>query len=177
MIKNSKLLKVIAVIMIAIMSIVVFAGCGNKEEGKDADKSYLEPLETFFSGVKEKDIDKALQAFPDFMNMGSMLTSEDIDTWYSNYESEVGSNVTMSYSFGEAVRYEGKELDEFKAELAAAYKDVNKDDVEDAYFVPVTLNIKGDGLSEDVSGDQSVNTAKDQANYYAFKYKGKWYIR
>lgn len=174
--KISKISKVIAVAMIILMSMIAFAGCGKKNE-VEKDNAYLEPLETFFSGVKEKDIEKALQAFPDFMNMGSLLTSDDIDIWYKNYENEYGSNITMDYSFGEAIRYEGKELDEFKAELAAAYDNVNKDDVKDAYFVPVTITVKGDGLNPEDGEESSPSTGKDQVNYYAFKYKDSWYIR
>lgn len=172
--KINKICKALTVIMITIMCIIGFSGCG-KDKDADKDNAYKEPLELYFSGIQERNLEKVLQAFPDFMNMGSMLTQQDIDVFYENYESELGPNITISYSFGEPVRYEGDDLEDFKAEIVAVNDNVNKDDITDAYFVPVTMVVKGDGIEgSDVENSTSV---EDKVSYYSFKYQGKWYVR
>ena len=173
--KVNKILKVFTVMIITIMCTIVFSGCGN-EKKDERDNAYKVPLETYFSGIKEKNLEKVLQAFPDFMDMETRIIQDDIDQFYRNYETEYGQSVSIDYSLEEPVRYEGDDLEEFKAEIIATNENVSKDDIEDAYFVPVTIIIKGENTEEGQDNEDGV-LAREKYNFYSFKYKDVWYVR
>ena len=108
-----KILKVILIIALIISSIFVFSGCGkkdNKNNGKEevSKDVYEAPLRNYMEGIKTKDIELVLSAYPEFMRK---MTQTDLDSIYARYEAMYGSNITMEYKLGDATRIvEDKDL-------------------------------------------------------------------
>lgn len=176
MIKKERLLKLIAVMMLAIMSVAMLTGCGkNGKKNDGGDKAYLEPLKYYFDGIINKDLDTHLKSYPDFANKGNLITMADIEDLFKTYESQYGANIKIDYAFGDATKIEGDAYSELVGEITAAYKEVNKDDIKEIYDVPVTVNVEGDGLDQDNSENKEKAKGTEQHTFYVFKYKDSWY--
>ena len=205
MIKNKRnLLKILSIITIMMLSIFMLAGCGKNDENNNEESStaYLQPLTDYFEGIKNRDIEQVIRAFPDFAGMSENLTSGDLDDLYAQYESLYGANIKIDYTFGEAVALSEEELNELENEINAAYNNSEEQtiDITAAYTVPVTVTITGDGLQEDAqnnesteettgeaateetstegaeSEDENSNSVVEESEMYAFEYNGSWYI-
>ncbi len=187
------LLKILSIVSIIMLSIFMLTGCGKKgDENKEAsaENAYLQPLKDYFEGIKNKDINQVLKAFPDFAKMSEKITSEDIDDLYSQYESLYGANIKIDYSFGDAVALSEDELKELEGEISSIYTDVENIDITAAYTVPVKVTISGDGIQENTestenteNAEASTETTEENSNsnveedeMYAIQYNGNWYI-
>lgn len=188
MLNNKRsLLKFLAIISIVMLSIFMLTGCGKKgEENKEAstENAYLQPLKDYFEGIKNKDINQVLKAFPDFAKMSEKITAEDLNDLYSQYESLFGANIKIDYSFGDAVALSEEEVKELESEIASIYTEVENIDITAAYTVPVKVTISGDGIQENTeNGGESTETTEENSNsnveedeMYAIQYNGNWYI-
>ena len=188
MAKEKRILRALATLLIILVSVFALTGCGKKEEEvKSSEPAYLEPLNNYFQGIQNKDAEQILKAFPDFMDMTSRITSEDIDDLYDSYKYLYGENIKFDYSFGEAIAIEESELSEIEEQISAMYEDAGDIDFTAGYSVPVTITISGDGVvnsdveenleeeSEDDTNQELSNSGTEEDEMYVFEYNGNWY--
>lgn len=193
-VNKRNLLKILSVITITMLSIFMLTGCGKKEDenkNETSETAYLQPLTDYFEGIKNRDINQVLRAFPDFAKMSEKITSEDIDDLYSQYESLYGANIKIDYSFSDAIALSEEEIAELESEISSNYTDVENLDITAAYTVPVKVTITGDGIQENTENTESTeNTEKnvednneensnrnvDEEELYVLQYNGNWYI-
>lgn len=179
-VNKRNLLKILSVITIMMLSIFMLAGCGKKDdENKNeiSETAYLQPLTDYFEGIKNRDINQVLRAFPDFAKMSEKITSEDIDDLYSHYESLYGANIKIDYSFGDPISLSEEEVTDLENEISSIYTDVENLDITVAYTVPVKVTITGDGIQEDTENvEENSNSNVEEDEMYAFQYNGNWYI-
>lgn len=179
MIKIKNVLKVLVILCIVFVSVFAFAGCGKKKDNEN-EKAYLEPLTNYFDGIKEKDLNKVLSAFPDFMGMESNITMTEIDELYAYYESQYGKNPKINYEFGGAVALGEDELSELEDEIKAAYPNAGDVDLTAGYTVKTKVTIMGDGAevnseeSEENNGEKKTSDTVEN-DMYVIQYNGKWY--
>ena len=196
MAKNKYILKALAILSIIMVSIFVLTGCGknNEKKSEEDNKNYQEPLINYFDGIKNKNPEQVIKAFPAFMNMDSKIKSEDIDEFYAYYESLYGSDVTMDYSIGDAVKLGDDEISELEDEIKAVYN-VENIELSGAYSVTITVTFQGSGVSnskqtEGEETDETTDTAEtaenseevasktdtEQDDMYVILYEGNWYL-
>lgn len=181
MIKGKKLLRIMAVMSIIFVSICVFTGCGKKKQNSN-EQDYREPIISYFDGIKEKNLEKVLAAFPDFMGMSKNITMTEIDDLYKYYENEYGNNIKITYEFGDAVALGEEELAELEDEAKSTYSDAGDIDFTAGYTVTVKVTVEGDGVTNNSEGTDEENkgekTAKDTVDnqMYSIQYNGKWYM-
>ena len=186
MLKGKKyLFKSLVVITIIISTIFVFTGCRKKDKSANEDKQYLQPLTDYFEGIKDKDLSKVLKAFPDFMQMSEKITDTDIEDLYKQYETIYGTNIKIDYSFGDAVTLGEDEIKQLEENLTAIYTDVENLDITAAYTIPVTVTVKGDGITSDSDNNtatenntesESNNNNTEEEDMYVIQYNENWYI-
>ncbi len=184
MINKKSLLKIAIILSIMLLSIFTLTGCGNnKDKEASSEKSnYQEPLTNYFEGIKNRDVNQVLKAFPDFMDMTSKISSEDIDDLYSQYESLYGANIKIDYSFGDAVQLSEEDLSELKEEILSVYKNLENIEITDGYSVPVKVTVTGDGIeksseeNQDNNSVENANTNVEESDMYVLQYNGNWYI-
>lgn len=187
MVNNKRnLLKILSIISIIMISVFTLTGCGKKEEKKEdvaTSDAYLAPLKDYFEGIKNKNIEQLLKAFPDFSKMGEKITSEDINDLYTQYESIYGANIKIDYSFGDAVALNEEEIQELKTEISSIYPDATNVEITAAYTVPVKVTITGDGLTQPTESNENEQTENNEENknveedeMYSIQYNGSWYL-
>lgn len=186
------LFKVLVVTAIIVSTIFVFSGCGKKNKNQsnsNNEQAYMQPLNDYFGGIKNKDLSMVLKAFPDFMQMSEKMTETDIDELYKQYETIYGANVKIDYSLGDAVALGEDEIKDLEDNLLSIYPDQENVDITAAYTVPVTVTFKGDGVASN-SNEENNNDANNtennteenntsdtnQEDMYVIQYKGNWYI-
>lgn len=188
MLKNKRyLLKSLLVIAIVMSSIFMLTGCGKKnndDNNEVASEPYLQPIIDYFEGIKNKDINQVLKAFPDFMEMDSKISSSDIDDLYAQYESLYGANIKIDYTFGEVTALSEDDFTELEEEIKSIYTDMESVDITAGYIVPVTVTITGDKIestAENAENENKEETEKTNNNVeedemYVFQYNGNWYM-
>lgn len=184
MINKRNLLKIVAVVSIILLSMFTLTGCGNNKEKQVSSEelNYQEPLKNYFEGVKNKDVNQVIKAFPDFMDMASKVSSEDIDDLYSQYEALYGANIRIDYSFGDAVELSEEELSELEEEVLSVYQSLENIDITAGYSVPVKVTVTGDGIeksseeNEDNNSEENTNSNVEESDMYVLQYNGNWYM-
>lgn len=191
------LFKVLVVIAIIVSTIFVFSGCGkknNNQSNSNDEQAYMQPLNDYFGGIKNKDLSMVLKAFPDFMQMSEKMTETDIDDLYKQYETIYGANVKIDYSLGDAVALGEDEIKDLEDNLLSIYPDQENVDITAAYTVPVTVTFKGDGVvsnsneennndanntennTEESNTEENNTSDTNQEDMYVIQYNGNWYI-
>lgn len=171
-------------ILILISSVCIFSGCGDskQEEQKEeiAREVYEAPLKNYMEGLKNRDINLVLQAFPEFMQT---FTQADLDSIYANYEAMYGSNIIMEYKLGDSVKVkEQKDLDILASQIREYYPDAGDIQVTAAYIITVELSISGDGVANEqtAEGEDKETTANnkktDSQDFYVYRYNDNWYM-
>lgn len=191
MINKRNFVKILAVLLIILLSMFTLTGCGkNKEKNASSEESnYQEPLKNYFEGIKNRDVNQVLKAFPDFMDMASNISSEDIDDLYSQYEALYGANIKIDYTFGDPIELSEEELSELEEEISSVYQSAENIDITAGYSVPVKVTITGDGIeksseekeeeAQEENNDNSLENANsnvEESDMYVLQYNGNWYI-
>ncbi|MBO5349013.1 MAG: hypothetical protein J6A89_04250 [Clostridia bacterium] len=193
MLSNKRsLLKMLSVLTMIILSIFMLTGCGKKEKNNEeqaAENVYLQPVTDYFEGIKNKDINQVLKAFPEFTKMSEKITADDINDLYAQYEALYGANIKIDYSFGEATALSEEDISEIESEISTVYTDVENIYITAAYTVPVTVTITGDGIQENIqngentegtenaeSAEENPSSNVEQDEMYVLQYNGNWYI-
>ena len=138
-------------------------------------------------GLKNKNLDQILQAYPEFMHMSNVITNDDLESAYNQYESMYGPNIRIDYNLQDAISVEEQDKENLASELKELYPEVGDINIEKAYIITVELTVTGDGIqeesSEENSGENSgenagemENSATDEADFYVYKYNGNWYM-
>lgn len=169
--------------LILIFSVCIFSGCGNtkQEEQKEeiSREVYESPLKNYMEGLKNRDINLVLQAFPEFMQT---FTQADLDSIYANYEAMYGSNVKMEYNLGDSVKIkEQKDLDILASQIREYYPNAGDIQVTAAYIITVELSVSGDGVDNNQSAEGEnkevvSNKKTDSQDFYVYQYNGNWYM-
>lgn len=179
-----KILKTLVIFSIIISSIFVFSGCGKKENtnsGKEevSKDVYEAPLRNYMEGIKTRNIELVLSAYPEFMRK---MTQTDLDSIYARYEAMYGSNITMEYKLGEATRIEDeKDLGVLAAQIKEYYPEAGDITISDAYIITVELSISGDGTqteenTEGENTEQKPSKKTDSQDFYVYRTGDNWYI-
>jgi len=187
-----RILKTLAIFFMIITSIFAFSGCGNKEKGNNNGKEevskevYEAPLRNYMEGIKTRNIDLVLSAYPEYMRK---MTQTDLDSIYARYEAIYGSNITMEYSLGDATRIEDeKDLGVLAAQIKEYYPEAGDIKIDDAYIITVELSISGDGVqnsseensegenAEGENEEQKTSKKTDSQDFYVYKTGDNWYI-
>ena len=185
-----RLLKCLSIISIIIVSIFMLTGCRKKYDNKEvaSEQIYLQPLTYYFEGIKNKDLNQMLKAFPDFAKMAEKITADDLNDLYAQYESLYGENVKIDYSVGDAIALSEEEINEVESEISSIYTDVENIDITAGYSVPVKVTITGDGIkgteenqeetekTEEIEETEEDNSNVDEEEMYVLQYNGGWYI-
>lgn len=178
-----KAVKLSIVLLLIISNVFIFSGCGKKnnnntgkpEDGKDV---YEAPLRNYMEGLKTKNIEVLLSAFPEFMQK---MTQTDIDTVYAEYEAQYGSNIVMEYKLGDATRVtEDYDLEILASQIKEYYPDAGDIKITDAYIITVELSISGDGKAEQnedgENKEEKPSKKTDSQDFYVYKMNDKWYM-
>ncbi len=169
MLKNTKVLKIVAIIAMLVMSMYMLTGCGNNESKKDkkADnvEGYEQPIKYLVEGLSEANSEKFLKAFPGFISeqVKQYFDADYLQTALDRAEDEYGANVKMTY------KVTGKEEiseDDLK-DMAEDVKDSYDEEVEitKGYVVDVEITTKGDD-TEDTEED----------SFDVYEIGGNWYV-
>lgn len=170
MIKNTKVLKVVAIIAMLVMSMYMLTGCGNNDSKKDKDDNasqgtYEEPIKYLVEGLSEANSDKFLKAFPNFVadQLGKYFDNDYLQEALEKAEDEYGKNVKMSYKVTGKEDLSSDELEEMVEDIQNSY-DKNVE-IKKGYAVDVEITTKG---------DDDEDTEEDTINVYEID--GKWYV-
>ncbi len=170
MLKNKRLLKVIAVLTVMVMSIFMLTGCGNKKEEEKNDSNtttntYEDPIKNVVEGVGKANISKFMSAYPSFIaeNINQIIDEDYLQSQLEDYEDIYGNNIEMSYSITNKEEISEEDLKEEEEELKDTYdEDV---DITKGYNLEVELKIKG---------DEDEDTEED--SFEVYEINGTWYL-
>ncbi len=168
MLKNKRMLKLIAVFAMLVMSMYMLTGCeiGKKNSDKeDNSSSYEEPIKNLIEGLSEANSDKLLKAFPGFISdyMKDIFTDEYLESTLKKAEEDFGANVKMSYKITDKTDLEDEELRKMEEDIQTNFNKEVK--ITKGYEVEIEVTTKG---------DETEDTEKDAFNVYEID--GKWYI-
>ena len=159
---SKKLIAIIAICIIVIVILICRAILNKNPVDTSENEDYKLPVEYYYSGIQNRDFETFLKAYPEFMQIDSMITAEDLNNYYEQYKDECGENISMSYEIDEAVAYSAEELQELVNEINTMYKtDVN---FTEAYKVNVKTTYSGDE-----------NSVEKNTEHTVVKYNDQWY--
>lgn len=185
MLKTKKnLFKIVAIFTIILMTVFGFTGCKKNNKNESDEKAYLQPITDYLEGIKSKDLSRVAKAYPDFMKISEKITEDDINELYSQYESMYGANIKIDYSFGDAVSLTEDEINDVESNIAAVTEENQNIDVTAAYYVPVTITVTGDGITNsseennntDGTGSENDTNNTEQQDVIVIQYNGNWYV-
>lgn len=174
---TKKILKTV-LLLITVLSVCILTGCQKKNSNDSGEVSkdvYEQPIRYCMDGLKNRDLDQFLKAYPDFMNMAKTITKENIDDVYSQYEAIYGANIQLDYTLGDATKIDSSDIENLEAQLKETYPDAGDIKISKAYIIPVDLTITGDGIAEE-GKEKEKTTNKDSQDFYVYEYNGNWYV-
>ena len=177
-----KYFKAILIVVLIMLSAFTLTGCGkNNSDNKNGDDKevYERPLRNYMEGLKNKNLEQLLQAYPEFMHMNDIITSDDLESAYNQYEAMYGPNIRIDYNLKDAISVEDQDKENLVSELKELYPEAGDINIETAYIIAVELTITGDGIQGENSEenvDDSEKTATDEEDFYVYKYNGNWYM-
>ena len=174
---TKKILKTV-LLLITVLSVCILTGCQKKNSNDSGEVSkdvYEQPIRYCMDGLKNRDLDQFLKAYPDFMNMAKTITKENIDDVYSQYEAIYGANIQLDYTLGDATKIDSSDIENLEAQLKETYPDACDIKISKAYIIPVDLTITGDGIAEE-GKEKEKTTNKDSQDFYVYEYNGNWYV-
>ena len=172
MLKDKRVIKLIAVVTVILSSMFMLTGCGNvfnkEKNNKDKDviaSSYETPIKNIVEGLSEANPTKFLSAFPSFIAqpMKSIFTEEYLKGTLEDAKEEYGENIVMSYIIVDKESIDKEELEEIVGEI----KDSFDEDVEitEGYEVNVKITTKGDDKED-----------SEEDSFKVYNIDGDWYI-
>lgn len=180
---NKSVFKKLLVFVVIISSIFLLTGCGknNNSENNTETDAYLQPLKDYMDGLKNKDVNLTLKAFPEFMNKDQEITIENINEMYTQYESLYGANIQLDYEFGTSTKLEESEIFALEEQIKGYYTEMQEIDITEAYIVPLKLTVSGDGIKDENTTTEENQTGErasktDTTDFYVYKYNGAWYL-
>lgn len=190
-----KLCKLTLIIGIIISSVFVLSGCQKNDKGTEPEQisreTYIQPLQNYLEGLKTKNIELVLKAYPEFMQMNSKIQLTDIEAVYARYEALYGANIAFDYNIGNPINVEESDLGTLTSKIKEAYPDAGDINIDKAFILEVELTISGDGVqgtnnSEQQKGNADGNSsdnnetqrskATDRQDFYVYRFNGNWYI-
>lgn len=149
-IPKSKLPMVIAIVVI--VGMLVIAGVvtalyfgGNQTAGKEA---FAKVVEQYMKGYEEKDVNKILKTYPQFMQ-DALLKDSTADKIWENIESSfsesLGKDWKASYKMGEIAKISSSDISALKSDLESTYS--VKLDFTSGYWVAADMTLSGNGES------------------------------
>lgn len=172
MLKNKRVLKLVAVLTVMVMSIFMLTGCEigssskkSNNEQEIAVSSFEIPIKNIVEGLSEANAGKFLSAFPSFMSepMKNIFTDEYLQGTLDETKEEFGDNLKMAYNVTKKEEIDADELREMEEEIKNNFdKEIT---IEEGYIVDVEITTKGD-LKEE----------KEDSSFEIYKIAGSWYI-
>ncbi|MBP3707447.1 MAG: hypothetical protein J6J36_02415 [Clostridia bacterium] len=192
---TKKIFKFILIIAVIILSTFTLSGCQKNEKKEEPEQisreTYVEPLQNYLEGLKTKNLELVLKAYPEFMHMDQKLQLTDIEAVYARYESLYGSNIVFDYNIGEPTIVEENDYGTLASRIKEAYPDAGDISIDKAFILEVELTISGDGVKnanneekqeESNEGNSSENgesqktKTTDHQDFYVYRFNGNWYI-
>ena len=175
---TKKILKTMLLLTITVLSICILTGCQKKNSNNSGEVSkdvYEQPIRYYMEGLKNRDLEQHLKAYPDFMKMSEIITKENLDDVYSQYDAIYGANIQLDYSLGDATKIDTSDIENIEIQLKETYPDAGDIKISRAYIIPVELTITGDGIAEE-GKEKEKTTNKDSQEFYVYEFNGNWYI-
>lgn len=110
---TKKILKTV-LLLITVLSVCILTGCQKKNSNNSGEVSkdvYEQPIRYYMEGLKNRDLEQHLKAYPDFMKMSEIITKENLDDVYSQYEAIYGANIQLDYSLGDATKIDASDIE------------------------------------------------------------------
>ena len=191
---TKKLFKFILIIAVIVLSIFTLSGCKKDEKKEEPEQisreTYVEPLKNYLEGLKTKNVELMLKAYPEFMHMDQKLQLTDIEAVYAKYESLYGPNIVFDYNIGEATIVEESDYETLVSKIKEAYPDAGDFSIDKAFIIEVELTISGDGVKNDnneekqeesnegnlsENGEPQKTKTTDRQDLYVYRFNGNWY--
>ncbi len=182
MLKNKRIIKIIALLTVLIMSMSILTGCGEKESNKkesndketsdvkddgskEASAAYEQPIKYLVEGLEQTSAKTFLKAFPPFLGdmMDGIFTDEYLSSIIEESLEEFGDNIKMTYKVTDKEELTDEDLKEMEEEVKESFGE--EIDITKGYEVKVELTTKG---------DDSEKTEKD--SFEVFEIDGNWYV-
>ncbi|MBR2744041.1 MAG: hypothetical protein IKE01_01920 [Clostridia bacterium] len=185
-----RFLRIMIIGLLIVSSVLAFSGC--KKNDNEANKKeeiskevYEKPLRTYLDGIKNKSLEQVLQAFPEFMHAENLISQENIEEAYKQYEEELGQNITFEYEIGDPTEIEQKDADNLAGQLKALYPDAGEITIDKAYIVTVKMKIYSQEAANNEGGENSEGTEENKEDeksknesqdFYVYRYNENWYM-
>lgn len=171
MLKKDKTMKLIAILIVMVMSMCALSGCGNNQNGKEEknkesteDAAIELPIKNMVEGLLETNSEKFISAFPPFYSgsLGELFNNEALKTALDTSTEEYGENIKMTYEITNKTQIEESKIEEMEKEVKESY---NQDvDITKGYELEVKITTKGD-KAEDTETD-AFEIYQIDGNYY-----------
>lgn len=129
----------------------------------DKNSEYAQLVDKYIQALNEKDAEKLISLFPANESYTKTNAEQKISEMYTLYESQCGSNVKLSYEFGQVAKLNEDSLEDAKEQIFSVYK--VDDEILEMYSLEVHLTKTGD-----------INTVKETVYLNLAKIDNKWYI-
>ena len=160
---SKKLIILIIAIIIAIVIFICWRILNNTSNINISDnEDYKVPITNIYNAIQNKDLEIYLKTYPEFMQVSSMITAEDLNNYYDQYKNECGENITMTYEIGESEACSEEKLQEIENEINTLYR--TNVDFTEAYKVNVKTTYTGDA-----------NSIERNTEHTVVKYNDQWY--
>lgn len=167
MLKNKRILKIIAVLIAMVFCMTMLTGCGkdlkDDKKGNNGVAAYEEPVKNLVEGLAEANSEKFLNAFPSFISdyVKDIFTDEYMKTVLDSSKETYGDNLTMSYK---VTKTEEISEEDIKSE---------QEEVKETYGKDATIT-KGYKLTVEVTTKGTEKEDTDSDEYEVYEIDGKW---
>ena len=162
MLKNKGTLKVAALVVMLVVSVMALTGC---DKNKKDDNKYEQPIKNMVEGLSEANSSKFLSAFPPFFSdyMKDIFSDDYLKSVIDEQKENFGDNITMSYKVTKTEEISKEDLESKQKNILDTYgKEVS---ITKGYKLDVEITTKGD-QKEDVDTD----------NMEVYEIDGNWYM-
>lgn len=172
MVRNKRLLKILAVLILLVMCVCVFTGCENKSKVDSENKQSSQvsadceqPIEYLVEGLKKADANMLLKAFPSFISdyMVNVFTDDYLKQSLSDAKEQYGDDLEISYKTISKVEIPENEIKDVEDRIKKSFNEVV--DITKGYVLNVENITKGNKLE------------KTTENIYeVYEIEGNWYV-
>lgn len=175
MLKNKKIVKMVALIAIMLISVFALTGCELLDKAGEAvdkvtgkTKDYEKPIANLVEGIQDADAEKFLSAFPPFISeeMEDLFTDEILEQALELAKEEYGENIKMTYKVVDEEELSEEDLEEMAEEILEYYDE--EVEITKGYELEVELTTKGDD-DEEVEED-SFEVYEIDGEYYILEF-------
>lgn len=160
--KNIKqMMKLIIIIGMLIILVISLTGCGNKSQEQIDNEAYEEPIKNMIEGIQNTDVEKYMNAFPEFLNL--KIAQKDLDELMNTYIELYGQGIQISYEITNKQEIPNEKLVEMQENIKKYFE--HECTIKKGYKLEISQTVKG-------SKDQNIS----DKTIDVYEIDGKWYI-